>query len=99
LSRVTDVSPGRVSAGHYHSRGLATPAELVNALAYLVNNAAHHFAVTGCDRFSSAAYGRERLELVLSHPRTWLLRAGWRRARRRPPWLDEHLAGCDHQGR
>jgi len=63
-----------------------------------VNNAAHHFAITGRDRFSSAAYGRERRELVLSRPRTWLLRAGWRRARRKPPWLDERLAVATHRG-
>ena len=92
LNRVMDDRHGRVFADHYHSRVLATPSELVNALAYLVNNAAHHFVFTGRDPFSSAAYDRERRELVLSHPRTWLLRSGWRRARRKPPWLDAHLA-------
>jgi putative transposase len=76
---------GRVFADHYHSRLLRTPAELANAIAYVLGNHAHHFggAPSG-DRFSSVGVRRE---LVLSHPRTWLLRRGWRRARRVPPWL------------
>jgi|SRR6266851_4922782 len=76
---------GRVFADHYHSRLLRTPAELANAIAYVLGNHAHHFGgAPGGDRFSS---GGVRRELVLSHPRTWLLRRGWRRARRVPPWL------------
>ena len=80
--------PGRVFGDHYHSRLLRTPAELVNAIAYVLGNHAHHFGgPRRLDTFSSAAYAPERRELVLSHPRAWLLRTGWRRARRRPLWL------------
>src|SRR5512140_3255636 len=75
---------GKVFADHYHARILKTPTELVNAIAYVLGNAAHHYAERGPDRFSSAAYRAEQRERVLSHPRAWLLRHGWRRARRVP---------------
>lgn len=78
---------GKVFADHYHARILKTPTELANAIAYVLGNAAHHYAERGPDRFSSAAYDPERRERVLSHPRAWLLRIGWRRARRAPEWL------------
>lgn len=79
---------GRVFADHYHSRLLRTPTELVNALAYVLGNHAHHFGGReGRDTFSSAAYTPQRRDLVLSHPRAWLFRTGWRRAPRRLPWL------------
>jgi len=78
---------GALFADHYHSRLLRTPSELANALAYVLGNSAHHYGGTaGIDRFSSAHCDRER---VLSRPTTWLLRHGWKRARRRPPWLQE----------
>ncbi len=78
---------GKVFADHYHARILKTPTELVNAIAYVLGNAGHHYGERGSDRFSSAAYHPERRERVLSHPRAWLLRHGWRRARRVPRWL------------
>src|SRR5438067_11645218 len=79
---------GPVFADHYHSRLLPTPSELVAALAYVLGNHAHHFGgVPGHDRFSSAAYDGGRRERILAGPRTWLIRIGWRRARRRPHWL------------
>ena len=79
---------GRVFADHYHSRIVRTPAELVNAIAYVLGNHAHHFGGTGApDRYSSAALDPARRERLLAHPRTWLLRTGWRRARTRPQWL------------
>ncbi|MCA1825978.1 MAG: transposase [Myxococcales bacterium] len=82
--------PGRVFGDHYHSRVLETPTELVNALAYVLGNHAHHFGGwRGIDPFSSAVYDLERRERVLADPRTWLLRHGWRRARRIPQWLRE----------
>ena len=79
---------GHVFADHFHSRILATPTELVNAIAYVLGNHAHHFGGTPArDAYSSAALDAEGRERVLSHPRTWLLRSGWRRARTRPQWL------------
>ena len=79
---------GRVYADHYHSRLLRTPAELVNAIAYVLgNHARHHGGGAGVDRFSSAGCGPQSRHRVLADPRTWLLRAGWRRARRVPPGL------------
>jgi len=79
---------GHVFGDHYHSRILATPTELVNAIAYVLGNHAHHHGGTpGVDRFSSASYDPDSRYRVLADPRTWLLRAGWRRARRIPHWL------------
>ena len=78
---------GRVFADHFHSRILRTPTELVNAIAYVLSNHAHHYGRVGVDPFSSAALAGARRERVLAHPRTWLLKTGWRRARTRPPWL------------
>jgi len=77
---------GRVFADHYHSRILATPTELVNAISYVLGNAAHHYGVVGTDPFSSLAYDAGRRCEILSHPRSWLLRSGWRRARTVPQW-------------
>jgi hypothetical protein len=77
---------GRVFADHYHGRILRTPTELVNAIAYVLGNYAHHFGgEPGADPFSSAQCDRKE---VLAEPQTWLLRMGWRRARDKPPWLD-----------
>ncbi len=86
LNRLMD-RKGHVFADHYHSRLLRSPTELVNAVAYVLGNAAHHYRESGQDRFSSRAYEAPRRDSVLSHPRTWLLRSGWRRARRVPQWL------------
>jgi putative transposase len=78
---------GRVFADHYHSRLLRSPTELVNAIAYVLGNAAHHYGEAGHDRFSSRAYTAPRRQEILSRPRSWLLRSGWRRARTVPQWL------------
>jgi putative transposase len=78
---------GQVFADHYHSRLLRSPTELVNAIAYVLGNAAHHYRESGQDRFSSRAYEELHRQKLLSHPRTWLLRSGWRRARTVPQWL------------
>lgn len=86
LNRVMDRN-GRVFADHYHSRILATPTELVNAISYVLGNAAHHYGVVGTDPYSSLAYDVERRHRVLSDPRSWLLRSGWRRTRTVPQWL------------
>jgi len=84
--------PGTVFSDHYHSRLLRSPTELVNAIRYVLGNAAHHFGAQGTDDFSSAALvPAERLTL-LAAPLGWLLRVGWRRARRgRDPRFAAHV--------
>ena len=85
-------SSGQVFADHYHSRRLASPTELVNAIAYVLGNHRHHYGHgTLVDPFSSAALKADRRERVLAHPTTWLLRTGWRRARMRPQWLEASM--------
>jgi putative transposase len=79
---------GRVLADHYHSRLLSTPTELVNAIAYVLGNAARHYGDRGADPFTSATYARDHRARTLSRPCTWLLRSGWRRARSVPQWLE-----------
>jgi putative transposase len=69
---------GSLFADHYHSRLLRSPTGLAHAIAYVLGNAAHHFGVSARDWFSSAVQ-RE----VLSTPRGWLLRVGWRTVRER----------------
>ncbi len=83
---------GRVFADRFHSHVLETPAEVRNALAYVLLNHRSHMARIGerapvaLDRFSSAATleGWEGAAAadpptVTSAPETWLLRTGWRR--------------------
>jgi hypothetical protein len=70
---------GTLFADHYHSRLLRSPTELVAAIRYVLTNAERHFGEHGPDPFSSLAPdGAE----VVAEPRGWLLRTGWRRARR-----------------
>ncbi len=75
---------GAVFADHYHSRLLKTPTELVNAIRYVLGNAAHHFGggrdhpgKAARDPFNSA--GLEERAGVLAKPLGWLLRVGWKR--------------------
>jgi REP element-mobilizing transposase RayT len=77
---------GRVFEDHYHSRILRTPTELVNAIAYVLgNNAHHHGGSAAPDVFSSATCDRDGL---VATPISWLLRVGWRRARcQLPEWM------------
>jgi REP element-mobilizing transposase RayT len=71
---------GNVLEDHYHAHLLVTPTQLVNAIAYVLGNAAHHYGGdVACDPFSSANSDRMRL---LARPESWLLRVGWRRAKR-----------------
>ncbi len=83
---------GRVFADRFHSHVLETPAEVRNALAYVLLNHRSHLARIGApalaslDRFSSAATfdgwrdGPPPQSLtVTSRPNTWLLRTGWKR--------------------
>jgi REP element-mobilizing transposase RayT len=76
---------GRVFSDHYHARLLATPTELVSAIAYGLGNAAHHYGgAPGIDAFSSVA---PQAKAILAQPRTWLVRTGWRRAKCIPHWM------------
>ena len=87
LNRVMRRS-GAVFSDHYHARLVRTPSELVNAIAYVLGNHAHHHGGSaGRDPYSSADSASASRERVLADPRTWLLRVGWRRARRVPQSL------------
>ncbi len=69
---------GSVFADHYHSQLLGSPTQLVNAIAYVLGNHAHHYGGSPeHDRLSSAAYDPARRERVLAMPQGWLLRTGW----------------------
>ena len=80
---------GSVFADHYHSRALPTPREVRHALAYVLCNARRHGSrVEGVDRFSSGKAfdgwsrpppARVWIPRTTVAPRTWVLRAGWRR--------------------
>ncbi|HET7785334.1 MAG TPA: hypothetical protein VFL36_05150 [Myxococcales bacterium] len=106
LNRLMD-RKGRVFADHYRSRLLRSPTELVGAIAYVLGNAAHRYGERGPDRFSSRAYEAPRRDRIRSHPRTRLLRSGWRRARTvpqwlaanawPPPWTQEHRPDAAHR--
>ena len=71
---------GAVFADHYHAHLLKTPAELINAIRYLLGNATRHLGHRGTDPFSSAG-GAHRM----AEPRGFLLR-------RLPHWLPRHRA-------
>jgi len=75
---------GAVFADHYHSRLLKTPTELCRAIAYVLGNAAHHFGHRGADPFTSSSLTPELRGQLLEPPETWLVRAGWRRAKGTP---------------
>src|SRR5262245_18987329 len=75
---------GTLFADRYHTRSLKTPAEVRNALRYILLNQQHH------DRFSSAAWfdgwadERWRYEQPAearptAAATTWLLTTGWKR--------------------
>jgi hypothetical protein len=84
---------GTVFADRYHAHVLRTPAEVRNALAYvLLNHRSHMLRIRARsdaaprDRFSSAASfdgwsdaPAPDAPTVTSLPQSWLLRAGWRR--------------------
>jgi putative transposase len=78
---------GAVFADHYHSRVLDSPTQVANAMAYIVANAEHHYGERGPDRYSSHVYDPAQRARVLSTPRSWLLRTGWRKAHRLPECL------------
>jgi putative transposase len=83
---------GTVFADRYHDREIATPRQARSVLLYVICNYRKHFAEAGrrlearwVDPFSSARQldgwnQRVRLEPgVVAAPRTWLLKAGWKR--------------------
>jgi len=70
---------GGVFDDHYFARLLRSPTELVRAIAYVLNNARHHFGST-MDPYTSAALPPSLRKALTSPPRGWLLREGWRRA-------------------
>jgi putative transposase len=76
---------GRVFADHFHSRLLGSPTELVNAIGYVLGNAARHYGEAKRDAFSS-----ETNTDVLEAPLGWLLQRGWMKA---PKRLLERLSG------
>ena len=86
---------GKVFADRYHDRLLRSPGQVRNALAYVLNNYRRHsrrsLARGWLDPCSSAAdfkgwtgktlpVKRRTDDPPLPRARTWLLRAGWRRA-------------------
>jgi hypothetical protein len=90
---------GRVFADRFHTRTLATPTAVKNALRYTLCNARKHGelgARVRLDRYSSAfalpdwqtsesiPFADVTMQVAL--PRTWLLREGWRRAGSISPW-------------
>ncbi len=86
---------GAVFSDHYHGHLLKTPAELVNAIAYVLGNAAHHFGREASDPFSSTGCAADVRREVVARPRGWLLRAGWRRAHRVPQLVAAALQAPD----
>lgn len=80
LNAVLQRRAGPIFADHYHSHLLGTPTEVKNALSYVSGNAGHHFGKAGVDWCSSQ--NPELCELLMA-PVSWLLSAGWKRARHR----------------
>lgn len=81
---------GAVFDDHYHSRLLRSPTHLVKAIAYVLGNHEHHYGPSrGVDPYSSLACDRAR---ILAAPTTWLVCAGWRRARASSLWLDRWVS-------
>lgn len=87
---------GGVFDGRYHLHVLKTPAEMRNALAYvLLNRSKHQDVIPYKDDFSSAEHFQEWKLLIgqswrsrlpafpdhLSRPKSWLARTGWKMAR------------------
>jgi hypothetical protein len=90
---------GKVFADRFHSRTLATPTAVRNALRYTLCNARKHGELSARVRLDpcSSAFALpdwmtgESVRLAdvtmqVALPRTWLLREGWRRAGPISPW-------------
>ncbi len=91
VNRVFD-RRGPVLEERYHLRVLETPREVRGAIRYVLLNAARHARRAGralridpassgrwFDGWSRGKVVRERAPAPVARPRTWLLRAGWRR--------------------
>src|SRR5690348_2355626 len=78
---------GAVFADHYHAHELRKPAEVRNALVYVLNNWKKHLpganrGVDGCSSgkwFDGWADKSPSEERNTSRPQTWLLHVGWRK--------------------
>jgi putative transposase len=92
---------GSVFADRYHATALATPSQVRNAVRYVLNNWRRHGEDRGdgrrLDPMSSAIslpdWAPESIRLAPGDsflpvwlPKTWLLRAGWRKAGSISPW-------------
>jgi hypothetical protein len=90
---------GRVFADRFHTRMLATPTAVKNALRYTLCNARKHGALSSrvrLDPYSSAfalpdwqtedSIALSDVTMQVALPKTWLLREGWRRAGPISPW-------------
>src|SRR5437667_7509348 len=74
---------GKVFTDHFHSRLLLSPTEVMRAIQYVLGNHRKHYGHTGDDPYASIALSPAQREEMLAQPVTWLLRGGWRKARRR----------------
>ena len=72
---------GRVFADRFHAHVLKTPTEVGRARRYVLDNAAIHDARAGLRPADGDAFTSAAMPGCTSPPRTWLLAAGWRRAR------------------
>jgi hypothetical protein len=90
---------GRVFADRFHTRTLATPTAVKNAIRYTLCNARKHGELSARVRLDpcSSAFALpdwqtgDSIELSdvtmqVALPKTWLLREGWRRAGSISPW-------------
>jgi REP element-mobilizing transposase RayT len=90
---------GRVFADRFHTRTLATPTAVRNAIRYTLCNARKHgdlsarvrldpyssaFALTDWQTETRVRFADVTMQVAL--PQTWLLREGWRRAGSISPW-------------
>jgi hypothetical protein len=62
---------GRVIEDHYHAHALRSPAEVRNAVQYVLRNHEKHTGVRGADEFSSVAQPQ-----LAAPAKSWLLRNG-----------------------
>jgi REP element-mobilizing transposase RayT len=96
---------GPVFVDRYHARILATPREVRNCVAYVLQNARHHGVALGkgqpdpCSSWQSfdgwrtlPVAARDGEPVATAPPRTWLRRVGWRR--HGLVRLDEVPGGC-----
>lgn len=89
---------GSIYSGRYHVRLAETPTEVRRLFAYVLGNARHHgtWKKASTDPYSTAsefAFWHSSVELtaacdsrpIVSPPRSWLAKTGWKRAGRKGP--------------